>query len=79
MLMLRFLCPRQAVIAIISNPVNSTVPVAMEVYKKHGIAHPEKKIVGVTTLDVLRANTFFAQAKGLDVKVFKCSLMWPLS
>jgi malate dehydrogenase len=59
-------CPN-AVVAIISNPVNSTVPIAVEIYKKAGVANPEKKIVGVTTLDVLRANTFVAEARGLDV------------
>ena len=27
-----------------------------------------KKVIGVTSLDVVRANTFVAEAKGLDVK-----------
>lgn len=56
-------CPK-AMIAIISNPVNSTVPIANEVYKKNG-ADPSR-IFGVTTLDVVRANAFIAEAKGLD-------------
>jgi malate dehydrogenase len=43
----------QAVVAIISNPVNSTVPIAAEVYKKLGVYDPAK-IIGVTTLDVVR-------------------------
>merc|ERR1719495_2432337 len=51
-------------ICIISNPVNSTVPIAAEVYKKAG-ADPSK-IFGVTTLDIVRANTFVAELKGLD-------------
>merc|ERR1711887_369043 len=42
-------CP-DAAICIISNPVNSTVPIAAEVYKKAG-ADPSK-IFGVTTLDI---------------------------
>jgi len=58
-------CP-DAVIAYITNPVNSTVPIAAEVYKKHGVFNPAK-IFGITTLDVVRANTFIAEAKGLDV------------
>lgn len=58
-------CP-EAVVGIITNPVNSTVPIAAEVYKKHGIYNPAK-ILGVTTLDVVRANTFVAELKGLDV------------
>lgn len=59
-------CP-EAVIAIISNPVNSTVPIAAEVLKKAGKYNP-KKLAGVTTLDVCRANTFVANSQGLDPK-----------
>merc|ERR1719495_1716754 len=51
-------------ICIISNPVNSTVPIAAEVYKKAG-ADPSR-IFGVTTLDVVRANEFVGALKGLD-------------
>jgi malate dehydrogenase len=51
-------CPN-AILAIISNPVNSTVPIAAEILKKHGVYDP-KKVCGVTTLDVCRANTFVA-------------------
>jgi malate dehydrogenase len=49
-------CPK-AILAIISNPVNSTVPIAAEVLKKAGVYDP-KRLFGVTTLDVVRANTF---------------------
>merc|ERR1712121_343113 len=56
-------CP-DAALCIISNPVNSTVPIAAEVYKKAG-ADPSK-IFGVTTLDIVRANSFVAELKGLD-------------
>lgn len=59
-------CP-EAVLAIISNPVNSTVPIAAEVLKKKGVYNP-KKVCGVTTLDVCRANTFVAAAMGKDPK-----------
>lgn len=44
---------------MISNPVNSTVPIASEVFKKAG-TYDEKKLFGVTTLDVVRAKTFYA-------------------
>ena len=54
-------CP-QAIIAIISNPVNSTVPIASEIMKAHNV-YNEKKILGVTTLDAVRAATFVAEAK----------------
>eukprot|EP00887_Chlorella_sp_A99_P003976 scaffold11.g3976.t1 len=59
-------CPG-AVIAIISNPVNSTVPIAAEVLKKAGV-YDKRKVMGVTTLDVVRANTFVAELKGLDMR-----------
>lgn len=58
-------CP-SAIVCVISNPVNSTVPIASEVFKFRGVYDPNK-IFGVTTLDIVRANTFIAQAKGLDV------------
>lgn len=54
-------------IEIITNPVNSTVPIAAEVLKAAGVFNP-KKLLGVTSLDVVRANTFIAEAKGLDVR-----------
>jgi len=58
-------CPN-AFICIISNPVNSTVPICVETYKKNGV-EDTSKIFGVTTLDVVRSNTFVAEAHDLDV------------
>jgi len=58
-------CPK-ALVGIITNPVNSTVPIFSEVMKSQGV-YDEKRIFGVTTLDVVRSNTFIAEAKGLDV------------
>lgn len=52
-------------ILIISNPVNSTVPVACETLKKLGQFTPGK-VMGVTTLDVVRAHTFLSDALGSD-------------
>ncbi|KAI5284335.1 hypothetical protein KEM54_001417 [Ascosphaera aggregata] len=49
-------CPK-AFVLIISNPVNSTVPIAAEVLKKAGVFDP-KRLFGVTSLDVVRAETF---------------------
>jgi len=54
-------CPN-AVIALIVNPVNSVVPAMAELYKKKGL--DPKKIVGVTTLDGVRANKFVAEITG---------------
>ncbi|KZT03312.1 malate dehydrogenase [Laetiporus sulphureus 93-53] len=52
-----------AAVLVISNPVNSTVPIVVEVFKKHGVFNP-KKIFGVTTLDVVRASTFVSEVLG---------------
>lgn len=42
----------QALLNIISNPVNSTVPIAVETLKKLRTYDPNK-VFGVTTLDVV--------------------------
>ena len=44
----------QALLNIISNPVNSTVPIAASVLKAAGVYDP-KRLFGVTTLDVVRS------------------------
>jgi len=64
----------KALVGIISNPVNSTVPIASEVFKKAGVYDP-KRIFGVSTLDVVRANTFIADAKGLDPAQVSCPVI----
>lgn len=58
-------CPK-ACIGIITNPVNTTVPIAAEVLKKAGV-YDKNKLFGITTLDVIRGETFVAAAKGLNV------------
>ncbi|GMM27732.1 malate dehydrogenase [Martiniozyma asiatica (nom. inval.)] len=57
-------CP-DAALLIISNPVNSTVPIVSEVLKSKGVYNP-KKLFGVTTLDVLRASRFLSQVANTD-------------
>lgn len=59
-------CPK-ACFCIITNPVNSTVAIAAEVLKKAGVYDP-KKLFGVTTLDVIRSNTFIAAVKGTQAE-----------
>ena len=49
-------CPK-ACIGIITNPVNTTVAIAAEVLKKAGV-YDKNKLFGVTTLDIIRSNTF---------------------
>ena len=55
-------CPKSYIL-VISNPVNSTVPIAAEVLKAKGVFDP-KKLFGVTTLDVVRAETFVQDITG---------------
>ncbi|KAI5436623.1 hypothetical protein KIW84_022944 [Lathyrus oleraceus] len=60
-----------SLINMISNPVNSTVPIAAVVFKKAG-TYDEKRLFGVTTLDVVRAKTFYrgkAKVPVADVNV----------
>lgn len=58
----------KAMILVITNPVNSTVPIVSEVFKKAGV-YDSRRIVGVTTLDVLRANTFVSEKNGSDPRI----------
>jgi len=51
-------CPN-AVVGLIVNPVNSIVPAMGTYYEKLGL--DPMKIVGVTTLDIVRANKFVAE------------------
>ncbi|QSX36582.1 malate dehydrogenase [Shewanella sedimentimangrovi] len=66
-------CPK-ALVGIITNPVNTTVAIAAEVLKKAGV-YDKNRLFGVTTLDVIRAETFVAEAKGVDVKDVKVNVI----
>jgi malate dehydrogenase len=57
-------CPN-AVVALIVNPVNSVVPAMCELWKKKGL--DPRKIVGVTSLDCVRAEKFIFEATGADL------------
>lgn len=50
----------EACILVISNPVNSTVPIFKEILSKHGVFDP-RKLFGVTALDHVRSNTFLSE------------------
>lgn len=64
------MCPK-AFVLIITNPVNSTLPIAVEVLKKHNV-FDAKKVFGVTTLDVVRASAFLAHVlKDSNPKKYK--------
>lgn len=58
-------CPN-AILGLIVNPVNSVVPAMAQLYK--GLGLDPKKIVGVTTLDVVRANKFVHEITGKPIQ-----------
>ena len=58
-------CPK-AMIGIITNPVNTTVAIAAEVLKSKGV-YDKKRLFGVTTLDIIRSETFVAELKNQNV------------
>ncbi|KAI9501917.1 Malate dehydrogenase, cytoplasmic [Coemansia spiralis] len=60
-------CPK-AKLLIISNPVNSTVPIATKVFEDAGVYDP-KRIFGVTSLDLVRASRFVGDKLGKVVDV----------
>ncbi|ODP98899.1 MULTISPECIES: malate dehydrogenase [Salinivibrio] len=57
-------CPK-ACVGIITNPVNTTVAIAADVLKAKGV-YDKNKLFGVTTLDVIRSETFIGELKGMD-------------
>ena len=66
-------CPN-ACFAIVTNPVNSTVPIAAEVLNAAGV-YDKRKLFGVTTLDVIRSITFVAQTAGKSVDEVKVDVI----
>merc|ERR1712137_269953 len=58
-------CP-DAVLGLIVNPVNSVVPAMCELYKKKGL--DPKKICGVTSLDIVRANKFVHEITNVPIE-----------
>jgi malate dehydrogenase len=61
-------CP-DALFAIVTNPVNSMVPIFVETLRSHGVSDPGRRVFGVTSLDVVRASTFVSQTTGTDPKM----------
>lgn len=58
------MCP-DALIAIVTNPLDSLVPVAAEILKKRGVYRPER-LFGVCQIDQMRAERFYAEAIGQE-------------
>lgn len=61
-------CP-EAILCLIVNPVNSIVPAMAELHAKRGL--DPLKVIGVTTLDCVRANKFAADATGKPVSAIR--------
>lgn len=61
-------CP-EAILGLIVNPVNSVVPAMATLYEKKGL--DPLKVIGVTTLDCVRANKFVATATGKPVSAVR--------
>ena len=57
-------CPK-ALIGIITNPVNTTVAIAAGILKQKGVYNPAR-LFGITTLDIIRSNTFVAEVNGVN-------------
>jgi len=57
----------KAHVLVISNPVNSTVPIVASVFQKAGTFDPAR-LFGVTTLDVVRASRFLSGLANTDPK-----------
>lgn len=60
-------CPR-AFVGVITNPVNSLVPLINSIIEKQGKGD-SNRIFGVTTVDVIRAKTIIGEAKKLNPMV----------
>ena len=62
-------CPN-ACIGIVSNPVNTLVPLAAEVLRKKGV-YDKRKLFGVSTLDVVRAKSLVSELKEKHAETVK--------
>ena len=63
-----------ACVAIITNPVNTTVAIAKKVLVDAGVYNP-KKLFGVTALDVIRAKTFIGEILNKDPSTVKVDVI----
>lgn len=62
-------CPR-AFLAIATNPLNSIIPVACEILQRRRV-FDERKVFGVTSLDVMRTNVYSARILGVKPEKVK--------
>ncbi|XP_017157143.1 malate dehydrogenase, mitochondrial [Drosophila miranda] len=57
-------CPG-ALLAFITNPINTIVPIVAEILKSKAVYDP-RRLFGVTTLDVVRSKTFLGESIGVE-------------
>ncbi|XP_031831065.2 malate dehydrogenase, mitochondrial [Nomia melanderi] len=57
-------CP-QAMVAVAMHPINSLIPLAIEMYKQAGV-HDYNHLFGLISVNCLRANTFAAEVIGVE-------------
>ncbi|PAA83187.1 hypothetical protein BOX15_Mlig005603g1 [Macrostomum lignano] len=55
-------CPK-AQLCILTNPINSNVPLAAEILKHRGV-HDPRRLYGITTVDSVRADVVYAKLTG---------------
>lgn len=58
-------CP-DAIVGLIVNPLNSVVPALARLYEKAGLN--AQKIIGITSLDTVRANKFVHEASSVPIE-----------
>jgi len=66
-------CPA-ALVAVISNPINSMVPIVSGVMKQWGVYDP-RKVFGVTTLNLERANYMIGLETGVPSDKISCPVI----
>jgi len=66
-------CPG-ALVAVISNPVNSMVPIVAEILKQWNVYDP-RKVFGVTTLNTERAGALIAKITGMSPSTIRCPVI----
>ena len=64
----------EACIGIITNPINTLVALAAEVLKKANV-YDKRKLFGITTLDIIRAEDFIAEIKGIPAEYVHISVI----
>ncbi|EPY30683.1 malate dehydrogenase [Strigomonas culicis] len=63
-----------AIIGLITNPLNSMISVAAETLRRKGVFDP-RKLLGVTALDVIRARTFLSNMVGINASELRVPLI----